>query len=625
MIFYTSIAGNPVQIEVFLRSGTDPSVAAEMLRAAHVGAAPSDLFVTNGYVWPEFLDHGRKNDLLIQSYNPTGDPTGGAALVAMQHAELTWSMVSGATFRYEFGGTTSRCPSLSFYCPGGFALDGHNDVGWAPLPPGILGVTTTAFNLSTGAAIESDVMFSSTAAPFGWFTNGQDYDVESVMLHEFGHLAGLAHSPDPNAVMFAVYTGVKRVLTAAETDGLAFLYPVKPSVVSQTPSPYDFRMLAALGDSAPGGGNYLDSFEADAVNGSGDVAFVSDVPEGEALFVTRKGTVHQVVRSGQAVAGGVLGFGPYNNFALNDLGEVAFSWPLASDVEGNATLFRAAQDGPVHAIILPGVTPAPGGGVFTGSDSAAISNQGDIAFVGSVDTLPDFGIFVARRDGTRAALVQPGDATPSGSTFLQAVFPSIGGSGDIAFRALVANRPSDGVYVWRAASRAIETIAESGDPAPGGGVFVRATIPRVNARGDVLFLGRIRYGSRLVYGLYLASQGRIVAIAKPGDVMPDGWSFDSLVLSESSATLNDSGDVAFVAQTLRRETGDRGAAVYASSHGDLRLVARVGSVILGAGYDVTSISPNVPAAVINQRGQVVLQAQTFSGRQALLEAGRKAQ
>jgi len=72
-----------------------------------------------------------------------------------------------------------------------------------------------------------------------------------------------------------------------------------------------------------------------------------------------------------------------------------------------------------------------------------------------------------------------------------------------------------------------------------------------------LFGGGFQQGPRLVCGLYLASRGRIVAIAKPGDVMPDGWGFYSDPLGDASATLNDSGDVAFVAVTVRRETGMR--------------------------------------------------------------------
>lgn len=129
LVLYTSIAGYPAQVEIFLEAGADPAAAVELLRAANVSATPSDLFFTAGYAWPQFSDHGRENDLVTQSYNPSGDPTGGGALAAVQRAQQSWSSVPGATFRYAFGGTSTRCPSLFFFCPGGSRLDGHNDVG----------------------------------------------------------------------------------------------------------------------------------------------------------------------------------------------------------------------------------------------------------------------------------------------------------------------------------------------------------------------------------------------------------------------------------------------------------------------------------------------------------------
>ncbi|HSU66866.1 MAG TPA: hypothetical protein VLJ39_08345 [Tepidisphaeraceae bacterium] len=54
-------------------------------------------------------------------------------------------------------------------------------------------------------------------------------------------------------------------------------------------------------------------------------------------------------------------------------------------------------------------------------------------------------------------------------------------------------------------------------------------------------------------------------------------------------------------------------------------MARAGSFILAAGIDVISVSPDVAAAVINERGDVVLDVQTIFRRQVLLEAGSKAQ
>jgi hypothetical protein len=49
------------------------------------------------------------------------------------------------------------------------------------------------------------------------------------MLHENGHLAGLDHSPDCNAVMFATLAGLqtKRALADDDIAAIATLYPLE--------------------------------------------------------------------------------------------------------------------------------------------------------------------------------------------------------------------------------------------------------------------------------------------------------------------------------------------------------------------------------------------------------------
>ena len=49
-------------------------------------------------------------------------------------------------------------------------------------------------------------------------------DVETVALHEIGHLLGLAHSSSPNAVMYASYSGQLRTLSQDDIDGIQSVY-----------------------------------------------------------------------------------------------------------------------------------------------------------------------------------------------------------------------------------------------------------------------------------------------------------------------------------------------------------------------------------------------------------------
>ena len=54
---------------------------------------------------------------------------------------------------------------------------------------------------------------------------GGTVDMETVALHEIGHLLGLAHSSDPNAIMYPTYTGVMRSLGQDDVAGIRRLYP----------------------------------------------------------------------------------------------------------------------------------------------------------------------------------------------------------------------------------------------------------------------------------------------------------------------------------------------------------------------------------------------------------------
>ena len=55
--------------------------------------------------------------------------------------------------------------------------------------------------------------------------SGGTFDLETVALHEIGHLLGLGHSADPNSIMYPTYSGVRRSLGQDDLDGIRRLYP----------------------------------------------------------------------------------------------------------------------------------------------------------------------------------------------------------------------------------------------------------------------------------------------------------------------------------------------------------------------------------------------------------------
>jgi len=164
--------------------------------------------------------NGLKWDLLpvVQSYNPAGQPV--AAQSALTDTHATWGSVSGSDYRMSFGGQTSRCPSLVRECPGAQTLDSANDVAWLTLGRSTLGVTwyTTSTD-EADMAMNTRFSWSSTCGN----VSGR-YDVESVFLHENGHVAGLDHVNDTNQVMNPSYAGAKCALGPGDAAGIAALY-----------------------------------------------------------------------------------------------------------------------------------------------------------------------------------------------------------------------------------------------------------------------------------------------------------------------------------------------------------------------------------------------------------------
>jgi hypothetical protein len=157
---------------------------------------------------------------------------------AMTRAFATWQAVPSATIDFEFAGFTSARPSDD---------DDLNVLGFQDRPEleRVLGQTEFTVDRRTGDLIEADIFFNAT---FNWSaaTPGVTgrFDLESVALHEVGHLLGLGHSAlgetelMPNArrrviasgaVMFPIAFGAgntaDRELQPDDVAGVSDIYP----------------------------------------------------------------------------------------------------------------------------------------------------------------------------------------------------------------------------------------------------------------------------------------------------------------------------------------------------------------------------------------------------------------
>ncbi len=93
-----------------------------------------------------------------------------------------------------------------------------------------LGLTTITFDPDTGEIYDADMAINSgpnIPLSVGDPVPDGGYDLQSIITHEAGHFLGMAHSPDPNATMYAQYepgSTSKRMLSPDDTAGICSIY-----------------------------------------------------------------------------------------------------------------------------------------------------------------------------------------------------------------------------------------------------------------------------------------------------------------------------------------------------------------------------------------------------------------
>jgi hypothetical protein len=175
------------------------------------------------------------NDTLVPGVSPNDFQA------AVGRAFGTWQAVSSSSITYQFAGFTSASP---------LEEDGQTTLGFASMPQldRVLASTDILVDTMTGAIVEADIFFNSA---FAWSVaaGGQSgsFDLESIALHEIGHLSGLGHSALGETELRA--DGSRRVI-AAEAVMFPIAYPAG-NLLGRTLRPDD---IAGISDLYPDNG-----------------------------------------------------------------------------------------------------------------------------------------------------------------------------------------------------------------------------------------------------------------------------------------------------------------------------------------------------------------------------------
>jgi hypothetical protein len=210
---------------------------------------------------------------------------------AVGRAFGTWEAVPSAAIRYQFGGLTSAVPGED---------DGRTTIGFLAVQGSefdrVLATTSLLIDDLTGELLEADIFFNSA---FSWSTSAAGepgrFDIETIAVHEIGHLNGLGHS----AIGETEVSGSGRTVLAAE----ATMFPLAFAPGNTLHRGLHADDIAGVSDLYPDG-----SFEGDTGSVSGRVT-----KNGRGLF-----GAHIVAFN--PATGALVG-----NFALNENGNFSIA------------------------------------------------------------------------------------------------------------------------------------------------------------------------------------------------------------------------------------------------------------------------------------------------------------
>jgi hypothetical protein len=162
------------------------------------------------------------------------DVEGNAAIEAVKQAAAVWSAVPCSQAQLVFQGLVEK-PAAAYNAGG----SNQNVVYWVedpePWPDSlqVLALTTINYIPATGELQDADMQLNGRS--FRWSvstpTPAGSHDIMNTVVHEFGHVLGLDHTPDVDATMYADSPSgeiKKRDLASDDVDGICAIYGKTP-------------------------------------------------------------------------------------------------------------------------------------------------------------------------------------------------------------------------------------------------------------------------------------------------------------------------------------------------------------------------------------------------------------
>jgi peptidoglycan hydrolase-like protein with peptidoglycan-binding domain len=171
-----------------------------------------------------------KTDLNFTFDQGTDDVAGASEFDAVRAAFATWAAAAPLTFA-EVGNDGSPDIQIGWRpaADADFSMAGAT-LAHADFPPGCSVVTKS---------VPKPVHFDDEEHTWSIGANAGAFDVETVALHELGHILGLAHSSVPGAVMAPTVASnfTLRALTGDDVTAIQSLYGTAPAPTPPVPAP----------------------------------------------------------------------------------------------------------------------------------------------------------------------------------------------------------------------------------------------------------------------------------------------------------------------------------------------------------------------------------------------------